>query len=39
MDMSLSSESLNDYFRSAAVTDNHWPASTFNPLDLDTNCC
>ena len=34
MDVSLSSESLNDYFRSAAVTDNHQPASTFNSLDF-----
>ena len=35
MDVSLSSESHNDQFRSAAVTDNHLPTSTFNPLDFD----
>ena len=35
MDLSLSSELLNNYFRSAAVTDNHQPATTFNSLDLD----
>ena len=28
-------ESLNNYFRSAVVTDNHQPATTFNSLDLD----
>ena len=32
--MCLFLQSHNDYFRSAAVTDNHLLASTFNPLIL-----
>ena len=31
----LSPESINDYFRSTAVTDGHQPATTFHPLNFE----
>ena len=37
LDTALSLDTVNDFFRSIAVTDDHKPASTFVPLELGYN--